>query len=73
MAQFIGFVQGNKGQASRLGTKASGLQVEANGWTTGARIYIEHHDGKDHVRVYRTGGSGPNESTLVAEWEEESE
>jgi hypothetical protein len=73
MAQFRGTVDGNRGGASRLGTKASGLDTTANGWNTGARVVLTHNDetGKDVVRVYRTYGSNAHRSSvLIAEWHE---
>jgi hypothetical protein len=72
MAQFRGTVLGGKGGASRLGGKANGLTVTADGWHTGARVELSHEDGKDVVRVYRTGGSnGERGGAKVAEWKEE--
>lgn len=69
MAQFRGTVRGQRGLASRLGSKKSGLIATANGWETGARISITHDaDGRDRVRVYRNGGSNGGGETLLAEW-----
>lgn len=71
MAHFHGTIQGQRGQASRLGNRHSGLTVKANGWTVGATVDITHENGKDVVRVYRTNGSAPDaKSELVAQWEE---
>lgn len=70
MAQFIGFIRGGRGEASRLGHKTTGLTAEARGWTTGAEIRIAHVDGRDVVHVYRTEGSGgAGRRVLVASWE----
>ena len=72
MAQFIGAVMGQGGRASRLGSQASGLVVTANGWDIGARVTIEHEDGRDVVRVWRTGGSNNRTtSVLLAEYAED--
>ena len=57
MAQFRGTVEGNRSQASRLGTKNSGLVTSANGWNIGINVCLSHIDGEDHVRVFLTGGS----------------
>ena len=57
MAQFRGTIQGNRGRASRLGTKNSGLSVSANGWHIGVRVELDHVDSKDIATVYLTGGS----------------
>lgn len=44
MAHFIGFVQGRRGEASRLGTKISGITASACGWDLGARLHLMHSD-----------------------------
>ena len=76
MAHFRGTVVGSNGIASRLGSKNSGLDVEANGWTTGVTVQLYHNEKKgiDCVKVWRTSGSyGDNgKSQLIAEWEEKA-
>ena len=71
MAQFYADIQGNRGEATRMGTKASGMDSHIRGWHTGAKV-VCHYDedtGKDIVRVYKTGGSsGRSSQELVAEW-----
>ena len=57
MAQFRGTVEGQRGEASRLGSKSSGLTVTANGWNIGVRVFVEHIDGRDVIHVQQTGGS----------------
>lgn len=59
MAQFRGTLIGNRGPASRLGTKKSGMSGSFNGWNVGLRLYV-HHDpdkNKDIVSASLTGGS----------------
>lgn len=68
MAQFIASIQGNRGESTRLGSKSSGISASASGWNIGARVRIDHVDGKDVVRVFRTGGSHGGTSTLIAEF-----
>jgi hypothetical protein len=69
MVHFYGGVRGNRGAATRLGSKLSGMSTFANGWTTGAEVELSHVDGEDVVRVYRTGGSNALGSrTLIAQW-----
>jgi hypothetical protein len=52
MAQFRGKVQGNRGHVSRLGTKVSGVAVEAYGWQGGARAWLSHRaEGGDWLEV----------------------
>lgn len=72
MAQFRGTIQGNRGEASRLGTKNGGLTVTANGWDTGVRVELSHRMGVDHVLVYRTGGSNDPDGEIIAQWTEAS-
>jgi hypothetical protein len=71
MAQFLGSVQGQRGEATRLGSKSSGLTARVNGWHVGVRVEASHEDGKDVFRIYRTGGSSGFASQLIAEFSEE--
>lgn len=57
MAHFRGTVRGNRGLASRLGTKKSGLYVSVNGWNIGVAVSMAHINGKDSVSIVLTGGS----------------
>ena len=78
MARFRGTLQGNRGQASRLGTEKTGLSVTANGWHTGVSVQLDadpDNPGKDRVLIWRTGGSGgpktpkeAKECKLIGEW-----
>jgi hypothetical protein len=69
MAQFIGYVEGNGGPASRTGSKNSGLSAQAQGWNVGGKVVITHEDGCDVVRVYKTSGSNARKaSELIAEF-----
>ena len=76
MAHFRGTVVGSGDAISRLGSKSSGLDVEANGWTTGVTICLYHNKEKrvDCVKVWRTsGGYDDNRrSQVIAEWEEKA-
>ena len=68
MAQFRGTIEGNRGGVSRLGGKASGLTVTADGWNSGVKVEAFHIDGKDVFRIYKTGGSNAQVNrVLVAE------
>lgn len=60
MAHFRGTVKGNRTEASRLGHKATGLEVEANGWTGGVRVELAYNEktGQDVALVTLSGGSG---------------
>lgn len=71
MAHFYASIQGNRGEATRMGSKDSGIEGHIRGWSIGARVVVSHIDGKDVVRVYKTGGSGgAGFPQLVAEFSE---
>ena len=73
MAQFYAHIQGNRGEATRMGTKDSGISGHIRGWTIGARVIMSHKDGKDTCTVYRTGGSdGAGGDELIAEFTEDA-
>lgn len=62
MAQFYASMQGNRGQATRMGTKNSGLTAHVRGWNIGVRVCLTHRDGEDVVTIYRTNGSNGHSS-----------
>lgn len=67
MARFIGYLKGNRGQASRLGTKNSGIEARAQGWNIGARIVLKvDSQGRDVLKVYVNGGSSGDRSETLA-------
>ena len=72
MAQFYASIQGNRGEATRMGTKASGIDGHIRGWHVGCRVVCRHIDGKDVVSVYKTSGSsyGGGREELIAEYSE---
>lgn len=71
MAQFYGSIQGSAGEATRLGHKNSGITGHIRGWNVGARVDVTHEDGRDVVRVFKTGGSHDPYGTLIAEFTDE--
>lgn len=60
MAHFMVTCSGNRGEASRLGGKESGVSADLNGWNGGVRVYLYHDadTGQDMARVTLTPGSG---------------
>jgi len=70
MAQYRGTVNGQRGMASRLGSKRSGLEVRADGWHVGCRVSITWDEAseEDIVRVYRTQGSAHEGERLISEY-----
>lgn len=59
MAQYRATIQGQRGQASRLGSKKTGIRAKVNGWNIGVDvdIYFDAKTGQDRISIYRTGGS----------------
>lgn len=59
MAQFYAEVQGNRGPASRMGSKDSGMWGHIRGWHVGCKVrcYYDEALKGDVIEVYRTGGS----------------
>ena len=67
MSQFKGTVSGNRQtEASRQGSKNSGLITECNGWDAGIRVEARHVKGHDIFDVYATGGSHGGKSRHIA-------
>ena len=61
MSRFYADIQGNRGEATRQGSKASGIRGHIRGWDSGAQVYCGvNSDGKDVVEVYLTRGSSGN-------------
>ena len=58
MSHFYGTVQGNRGEASRGGSKASGMETYCASWSGAVRCYAYEKDGVDMVRVERTTWHG---------------
>jgi hypothetical protein len=57
MAHFYSAIQGSRGEATRLGTTASGIRAQAQGWDTGAKVYGNVVDDRDEFSIYATSGS----------------
>ncbi len=68
MAQFYAEIQGNRGAATRIGTKKSGMWAHIRGWHVGVKVYCQvNAEGKDEIQVYKTGGSsGAGHEELLA-------
>ena len=66
MAHFIGIVQGNRGEVSRLGSRSSNMDAMAQGWKIGGRVSAFHKNGKDYISFTVDGGSGGGASRVLA-------
>ena len=66
MAHFYASIEGNRGSATRMGTKTSGISGHVRGWNMGIRVcgYV-NSDGQDAFKVYLTGGSNGHQSDVV--------
>lgn len=51
MAHFYGKLDGSRGQATRCGTKKSGMQTVAASWSGAVRVTLYEHEGEDRVIV----------------------
>lgn len=70
MSHFYGSLEGNRGMATRQGTKASGIEGHIRGWNIGVRIVCSYGNvtGKDTIMVYQTSGSNRHTADkLIAE------
>ena len=70
MAQFRAMIRGQRGLATRLGSKKSGLVGNLDGWKSGVMVKCStDQDGRDRFQIWRTGGSNRiTPDVLVAEW-----
>ena len=60
MAHYYSRIKGNKGEATRCGTRSSGITARADSWSTGAITTINYNTtiNADVVTLYATEGSG---------------
>lgn len=68
MSHFYGVMQGSRGEATRCGTKASGLQVTAASWGGAVQVdlYLDSM-GRDCYRVTMKPWRGAGDSATLAE------
>lgn len=59
MAQFYASIQGNRGTATRMGSKKSGMDGHIRGWSIGCRVWMRYNEetGQDECVVDLTRGS----------------
>jgi len=67
MSHFYGTVQGNRGEASKCGSKASGIRTYAASWKGAITCwtYIDKETGNDYVRVEMTTWQGAGNYALL--------
>ena len=67
MAHFRGTVAGNRGPASRLGHKTTGLTTTCNTWDLGIKVDVRFVNGQNIFKISKTGGSnGASNPELIA-------
>jgi len=57
MARFYASIQGSRGEATRMGTPASGIHSHTRGWDIGANVRVFDEDGEDVCYIGISGGS----------------
>ena len=75
MAQFYASIKGNRGEATRMGTKNSGMHGHIRGWDIGCEVEMRYNEetGKDEVHIYLTSGSrGSGIDQLIGIWDEDN-
>ena len=60
MSHFYANIKGNRGEATRQGTKNSGLYGHVRGWNLGALVSVDYNKEteQDEITISLTGGSG---------------
>jgi len=63
MSRFYGTLQGNRGEATRCGTKSSGVTTYAAGWRGAIRVNVYERDDVDRFSVelvpWKDSGGAP--------------
>ena len=69
MSHFYGIVRGNRGEASRGGSKVSGYTATAASWSGSIRVDLTHNreTGEDSFTVTQQPWQGSGISELLAE------
>lgn len=49
MSHFYGYLKGNRGQTTRCGSKASGINAHIRSWNNDIYANLEDEDGKDKL------------------------
>lgn len=71
MSHFYGTLKGNRGEATRCGSKDSGMETYCASWDGAIRCYTWHDKvtDKDMVRVEKVTWQGNGEYKLIYEGE----
>jgi hypothetical protein len=71
MSHFYASMKGARGQATRCGSKQSGIFAHIRGWNFGVRVELVHVGGKDAVRLYQTSGTNGGKEWKIGAWTED--
>ena len=66
MSHFYGTIEGQAGEATRRGSKSSGLSIYAAGWDGAIHVRLYELDGKDHFEISQTPWQGVGIYKLIA-------
>lgn len=66
MAYFYGNLEGNRGEATRMGSAASGIRASVRSFTGSATLYMYDKDGETWIRLSVINGSAVGGTTM---WE----
>lgn len=68
MSYFYGVLQGQRGEATRTGSKSSGIHATAASWSgaISVRIFHDEASGKDIYEVYQSPWLGRGVSQRIA-------
>ena len=69
MSHFYGIVQGNRGEATRCGSKDSGVTTHAASWNGAVRVdvFVDQDTGQDVARVALVPWQGRGVSRVLYE------
>jgi hypothetical protein len=65
MSHFYGVLQGSRGEATRCGTKGSGMETIAASWNGAIRTTLYIKDGEDYARVEKIRWHGNGVSQVL--------
>lgn len=66
MAHFRAVIQGNRGVASRLGTKASGIFARVQSWGYDVVVDVQHVNGEDWALITRRAHDASDTASRIA-------
>ncbi len=65
MARFRATIQGQRGEASRLGSPKTGIQARINGWEAGVEVAARAVGDTDVFNIFATNGSNGSRSVYL--------